>query len=124
MDLWSRRCLEAKYGRAKAREVPPLALMYGLEKHKDGRPHLHPLVYHPYLQAEDKDTRLLFMSLWDNGQFAHDRSLKEGYARVLPCKIGAREYVSKAYVSKDCERGEIYLGDSALPYLNPRRIIQ
>ena len=123
VTLWGRRCAEDIFGRKRAREVPPFALMYGLEKHKDGRPHLHPLVYHPYLSSEDKDTRLRLMSLWDNGSFAHPKSLREGFARVLPCKIGAKEYVSKSYVSKDCERGEIYLTDSVMPYLLPRKIV-
>lgn len=101
--------------------------MYGLELHKDGRPHLHPLVYHPDLDPEDRDTRLVMMSMWDQGQYADVWSLREGHARVLPCRIGAKEYVSKSYVSKDCKRGEIYLTDSVMPYLTgvalPRALV-
>lgn len=117
MNLWGRRSADALWGRKGSKERPPIALMFGLEHHKDGRPHLHPLMYHPDLEPEDSDTRLKLMSLWDAGQYAHMHSLREGYARVLPCRIGAREYVSKAYVSKDARRGEIYLTDTVMPYL-------
>jgi len=123
VTLWNRRCAEAIWGRKKASEIMPIAMMYALEKHQDGRSHLHCLRYHPYLQAEDKDARLLAMSLWDAGSFAHPKSLREGFARVYPCKIGAKEYVSKSYVSKDCERGEIFLTDSVMPFLLPRTVL-
>lgn len=124
MALLYARYGEEYFGRRAYRDMAPIAFVYCVEAHKDGRSHMHSLAFHPYWTADDGDRRKLCMSLWDHGKYAHTKSLREGIARVGLCDDqAAREYLAKSYVSKDAHRGEVYIPDSGAAYLGERDLV-
>jgi hypothetical protein len=105
------------FGKHWRRYQPGIGSLIALEPHKDDRTHVHCLHYHPEL-VHCAERRLLFMSLWDHGRFAHADGLREGIARVLPATdVTAKAYCAKAYATKG---GDLWVDDALFHYMKRR----
>lgn len=90
-----------------------------MEPHKDNRTHVHLLQYHPEAEKHAVTSRLLLKNLWEAGQWAHERSLREGIARCLPAADdAAKAYCAKAYATKG---GDLYLDDALMYWMTRHR---